>query len=1030
MTESLRRTRLLGLAVGLSLSLPASAAWVSERSVTSPDGALSLLLERDDSTGALAWSVTRGGQAIVTRGALGLDLSGIGVVGDEGTISHVETRAIDTTWTPPYGEHATIRDHFNEETWTLDGPGHGALTVRLQVRVYDEGAALRYLIDGSGALTVTAEKTSFPLPTSAQVWVSTSAQGWISKVAIGSAGSGLERPLTAELAPDLFVALGEAGLRNFARMKFTRSGDSTLVPSLAGDSGFTDSFTTPWRYVRAASSAAALIQGNPFMLNLNEPSEIADTSWIRPGKVLREITLTTDGGMACVDWAAAHGIEYILFDAGWYGPEGNSSSDATTVTVDPARSPGPLDLHAVIAHATSKGVGVILYVNRRALEQQLDEILPLYQSWGVAGIKFGFVNVGSQYWTNWLHNAIAACAEHRLLVDVHDEYRGTGLERTLPNFMTAEGIAGDETSPKNEDALRSVFTRCLAGPADQTNCYFADRIWTMGSHASQLAKTLCIYSPWQVLFWYDRPPDSPGVGGAGGSASVLQDVPEMDFFKRLPTVWDETRWLEGYPGGHATVARRKGATWFLGALNGAEPREFSIPLDFLEENQNYQLELFTDDPTVATTTKVAIDSRVIAPQHVIHRTVAGRNGFAAILTPTSDPLTPPPPPPPATSSLTFKHGADLASSDGLFEVPGYLGVSDTSLVQEFSNYNYGARETLLVGVLGNGRVRDALLRFDLSAIAGEYTSIEAMKLRLHVNAVTSTSTSMVMNVGLQQPGNAGWVEGTTNYQLQTGSACWNHARHNTLPWLGAANGARTAADLQGLVGNTFVSNQTAPQGSWIEIPLRAIAGNPQADTLTKIVNQWISNNGQDNAGLLLVYQSRSGYPQWLFSSSNQADPSLRPELVVEFTPAHPYERWADGHGLQTDRRAPGLDPDDDGLANVFECMFGGDPQLADGQGKQPGVAIAGDLVTFRYRLSAAGAHLAPEVQLSHDLSTWQPLVHGQSGVLVSAGPADPDGTPTIEVSLPRPAEPGCFLRLAVESDSPQIFTSLRSIAPE
>ena len=621
-----------------ALCLPASAAWQTERTLTSPNGTLAMLLERDDATGRLAWSVTRSARPIVTRGALGIEISGTGVVADEGAIAHIDTRGVDTSWQPPYGERATIQDRFNEETWTISHTGHGSLKVRVQARVYDDGAALRYLIDGADTLTVTSEKTGFPLPPSTQVWVSGSAQSPIRKVAIGEAGKNLERPLTAEIEPGLFAALGEAGLRDKARMKFSRNGASTLVPSLAGPSTVTGPLVTAWRYVRAAGSAASLLQGNDFMLNLNEPSEVADTSWLRPGKVLRDVSLTTKGGMVSVDWAAAHGLDFVLFDAGWYGPEGNDASDAATPTVDPKRSPGPLDVEAVIRHAKSKNIGVILYVNRRALETQLDKLMPLYQKWGVAGIKFGSVQVGTQQWTKWLHDSIAKCAKRRLMVDVHDEYRMTGVERTLPNFMTAEGIRGDEESPPNEMVLHTIFTRGLAGAGDQTNCYFAARVPSMGSHASQLAKSVCIYSPWQFLFWYDRPPGAPGVGGAGGAVrgdvSILEDVPELGFFKRLPTVWDDTRWLDGHPDSHAVVARRKGDSWFIGALNGSAARSFNVPLDFLTENRKYQLELFSDDATIATPTKVRIDNSVVDRAFVIDRKVAARNGFAAILTPT------------------------------------------------------------------------------------------------------------------------------------------------------------------------------------------------------------------------------------------------------------------------------------------------------------------------------------------------------------------------------------------------------------
>jgi alpha-glucosidase len=628
------------LAVCLAFAAPSHAAWQTERTLSSPDGSLILTLERDDANGALAWSLARSGASIITRGSLGIDLAGVGTVGGQGTIGAVETRTVSTTWTPPYGERSTIPDRFNEETLTLAHASHGALTVRLQFRAYDEGVALRYRIDGPGTLGVSGEKTSFPLPASSVVWVTTSAQGAISRVAIGSMGKDMERPLTAELAPNLFVALGEAGLRDHARMKFNRSGTSTLVPALASPATHAGTFTSPWRYVRAAASAYELHHGNHLLLNLSEPSEVADTSWIRPGKVLREVTLTTEGGMATVNWAANHGIDFLHIDAGWYGDEYNKASDATTVTVDPKRSPGPLDLQAVIDHAKSKGLGVVLYVNRRALEKQLDDLLPLYQQWGVAGIKFGFVNVGSQQWTKWLHDSIAKCAKHKIMVNVHDEYRMTGVERTLPHFMTAEGICGDEESPRNEMVLRTIFTRSLAGAGDQTNCYFAPRVAKMGSHASQLAKTVLIYSPWQYLFWYDRPADAPGVGGAGGSVPILQDVPELSFFKRLPTVWDETRWLQGHPETHAVAVRRKGDAWFLGGLNGTTAREFAIPLDFLPEGQNFRLELFVDDPAVETVTRVAIHQSVVNRSSTITRQVGVRNGLAAILTPTTEAVAP------------------------------------------------------------------------------------------------------------------------------------------------------------------------------------------------------------------------------------------------------------------------------------------------------------------------------------------------------------------------------------------------------
>jgi alpha-glucosidase len=216
------------------------------------------------------------------------------------------------------------------------------------------------------------------------------------------------------------------------------------------------------------------------------------------------------------------------------------------------------------------------------------------------------------------------------MVDIHDEYRPTGYSRTYPNLMTQEGIRGDEESPPNAMVLNTIFTRMIAGAGDHTNCYFAPRVTeTMGSHASQLAKAVCIYSPWQFLYWYDRPASSPGrKGGAGNSEGFIQEVPELAFFDALPTVWDDTRVLQGYPGEHAVIARRQGEEWFLGALTGDQPRDFSIPLTFLEANQSYEATLYYDDAEAPGPTHVKIESKSVSSGDVIEQSVLASNGLA------------------------------------------------------------------------------------------------------------------------------------------------------------------------------------------------------------------------------------------------------------------------------------------------------------------------------------------------------------------------------------------------------------------
>jgi alpha-glucosidase len=383
-----------------------------------------------------------------------------------------------------------------------------------------------------------------------------------------------------------------------------------------------------------------LLEHNYLILNLNEPCAIEDTSWIKPGKVIREVTLTTAGGMACVDFAAEHNLQYVEFDAGWYGHEYSDKSDARTISVDPKRSKGPLDLHAVIEYARQRDIGIILYVNRRALERQLNEILPLYERWGIKGVKYGFVQVGSQKWTAWLHEAVRKAAEHHLMVDIHDEYRPSGYSRTYPNLMTQEGVAGDETRPSNSLTLTILFTRMLAGAADNTICYYDRRVDENASHAYQLAKSVCLYSPWQFLYWYDRPDRSPRkTSGAGGSRNVIGDEPELEFFDHVPTVWDDTKVICGEIGEYAVIARRSGESWFIGCMNGEAPRTLDVPLDFLDPDRTYVAHIYSDNLAVRTRTHVKISRWMVNSATILKVDLAARGGQAIRICPaTADDL--------------------------------------------------------------------------------------------------------------------------------------------------------------------------------------------------------------------------------------------------------------------------------------------------------------------------------------------------------------------------------------------------------
>ena len=545
--------------------------------------------------------------------------------------------SIDETWQPVYGEKSDIQDRYNQVILSLTHSQEKTEELHLVCRVYDEGIAFRYLFNEKNFYDRVLEKelNTFNFDNDYESWITPSAQGTYQKQKISKIDITCERPLVIKRNRESYLAIGEAALVDYARMKFIKDPKNSLALQTTLD-GAVDlakaGYATPWRYVMVADSPGKLLENNYFILNLNEKCKIKDVSWIKPGKVIREVTLTTTGGKACIDFAARHNLQYVEFDAGWYGHEYDENSDARTISVDPKRSPGPLDLHEIVKYGESKGIGILLYINRRALEKQIDEVLPLYKSWGIKGLKYGFVNVGPQEWTSWLHEAIRKAAEYELMVDVHDEYRPTGYSRTYPNFMTQEGIRGDEESPSTEHTLMTLFTRMIAGAGDNTNCYSASRVsLKMGGKAAQMAKAVMLYSPWQFLYWYDRPGTSPvKKGGAGNSRGLIIEDEAIEFFDALPTVWDDTNVVEGEIGEYATIARKSGEDWFLGTLVANQERTLELPLDFLDKGENYNALIYYQNEQDLANDEVRIESENVTRESVLSKHLMKNSGLAVI----------------------------------------------------------------------------------------------------------------------------------------------------------------------------------------------------------------------------------------------------------------------------------------------------------------------------------------------------------------------------------------------------------------
>lgn len=587
----------------------------------SPNGKYQFTFSQKD--GKLMYSLNYANKPVVEEGELGVNIdnhlveSAMGIPVDNSSVwtkgmevTSVERRSEDNTWKPVYGEYAQMRDHYNEMTIHLlkGGKHEGSGTaydkrqqylLDIIVRAYDEGVAIRYHFpEATNGLFmhITEDLTSFRFAPGAEAYHYAWAQAHANKVKLLKSEAAwkdeAERPLTLQLANGLYAAIGEAALTDFVRGKLKLKADNELQMAMFDSADIITAYDMPWRFIMVGEKAIDLINNKQMVLNLNTPCQISDTSWIKPGKAFRVCRLDMKTCMEGVDFCVDRGLQYIELDAGWYGPEMKMSSSALKVL-----ETRDIDMPKLCQYAKSKGIGVWVYVNQRALYQELDQLLPLYEKWGISGIKFGFVQIGSQEWTTWLHNAVKKCADHHIMVDIHDEYRPTGWSRTYPNLMTQEGIGGNEEMPDAEHNTILPFTRFLCGPADYTPCYFNGKVKNTKAH--QLAMPVVYYSPITFLFWYDLP-------------NVYKGEKELDFWKYCPTVWDESKALQGEIGEYIVQARRSGNDWFVGAMTGLLARDITLnTADFLQEGKKYRVEIYNDDPALNTRTKVASGMQTI-----------------------------------------------------------------------------------------------------------------------------------------------------------------------------------------------------------------------------------------------------------------------------------------------------------------------------------------------------------------------------------------------------------------------------------
>lgn len=599
--------------LSVAAAAPAAAATGARvQRIASPDGMTIVTIDPSGPT----WSVSVGGRIVVAPSPMALSLDRGADLGPGATYRGARRRTIAGSWTPPYGIRSRYDQRCGELTVELEDVAR-RISFAIIARAYDTGAAIRFrlLAAPTRDVTLTGEATEVRLPADATLYVSRDEGEYQRTVQTrvtpaphpdltGSSDTGdlADTPVTILLKDGGALLISESDRLHYPRMMF-RSGTAGLVTYLmrypgraTGYSGPGDTpaeerftvpvpFATPWRVVIHAPTQAALIERQDLIPTLATPNRLGNVDWIKPGRAVRIRDYTTAAGMATVDFAARRKLDYVEWDAHWYG-DGTDPSDATYAI--PA-----IDIRKVIEYAKSKGLGMILYVDRVPAMRQLDAIAKTYRDWGVAGIKFGFVWEGRQSDVDFIYDVVKTCGEHRLLVNLHDNLRPAGLERTLPNYVALEGVRGNEQFPTATHNCTLPFTRALSGPIDYTICFANPRNRTTNAH--QLALAALYYNPLTFLYWYDSP-----------AKYADRDWPELAFFDECPTTWTDTRALAGEIGTHCVVARQAAdGRWFMGAITNERARRVDVDLSFLGTGR-WQARRFADGAPAAKPWQTAV----------------------------------------------------------------------------------------------------------------------------------------------------------------------------------------------------------------------------------------------------------------------------------------------------------------------------------------------------------------------------------------------------------------------------------------
>lgn len=589
----------------VAVAVPCGAAPIT---ISSPDGKLAATIS--DAGGAVSYTVSLDGSEVLAPSTVGIQSDGL-VLGKHARFGKVRMRMVDETYGFMGGKAKAV-NRARVATIPLDTNGYH---YSLDVHVADDGVGVRLHLPAKPGRKVEADLSTWQLPGDPTVWATHYDPGYekpyhtASLSTLGGEAYGL--PLTAKVG-GAYVALSEAGLVDYGDLGIKKQADNVLAGFLPLDAKGWETaaeVVQPWRVTIVARNLTALVN-TTLIQNLNPPPapSLKNADWILPGRSSWQWMAIGapkfDDQHQWVDRTKALGFEYYLVDEGW--------SDW--------KDPWP-SLKSVADYGKSQGVKVWLWVHSKEVadaEKRRAYLRRAAES-GIVGVKVDFPEGANHWWSTWYRDVLSDAAALHLLVDFHGAVKPTGMERTWPNELTREAIRGHEyhitryhrkLEPDHDVIL--PFTRYVIGHGDYTPVVFNPKELQGNSWAHELAEAIVFTSPFLCF---------------GGDPADYLANPAHDVISALPATWDETRVLPGSePGKIAAFARRRGDTWFVGVLNGADPASLKIDLSFLGRG-SWKMTRLADQPDRPD----AYDRREekVSSASSVQASLAGRGGFVA-----------------------------------------------------------------------------------------------------------------------------------------------------------------------------------------------------------------------------------------------------------------------------------------------------------------------------------------------------------------------------------------------------------------